>query len=379
MKSSSIASSNSRSKSSSSKSSKVLRLSSSASNAETTAFFFLPFSCSSSHASKATSDPANSNKSILFARSYTSPSKPREARFSNASSISACVCSPRTNSPGSTYSNSSSSFVSSKPLSCFDSSGNISASVFSSGILSSTDCNVSSISSDTSCSGISFISGVSFASGCSSDTTGISFSSCTFSICFAASASCAAFSCAFNCSIDGSSTFSSSKSNSSKLRSSSLRASSASGIGTTFFCNSFACASFAISTADFVSLISCGSGLAACCAALANSTADKASPPDCAESFTGSLSISGSAIPAIPTLTESDAPSASKAIGVVESEAVFLEITSPINDSISSCVTAPPLWLISFLRFSKIVSLITPKSAFASSDKIISAFSCTTS
>ena len=36
---------------------------------DTAAFFFLPFSCSSSHASSATSEPASSSKSILFARS----------------------------------------------------------------------------------------------------------------------------------------------------------------------------------------------------------------------------------------------------------------------------------------------------------------------
>ena len=185
---------------------------------------------------------------------------------------------------------------------------------------------------------------------------------------------------------------SSSKSNSSKFKSSSLSSSSVSDIGSAFFCTAFSCASFASSTADFVSLASCGSGLAACCAALASSTADIGwlCDSDC------ELSTAGSLVPAIPLPTALPALSPSNAIGAVsavvpvsvcakvscfssESEDVFLEITSPIKDSISSCVTAPPVWLIRFFKFSKIVSLINPKSALASSARIISAFSCTTS
>ena len=275
--------------------------------------------------------------------------------------------SPRTNSPGSTYSNSSASFSGTSEYSgCSCTSSAVGAGVISElssvavcspavDALSSIGC---SVASSTFGSSSDFFSSSAFPAFCAAFN------------CSAANASSAALSCAFNSSIEGLwlSSDSSSKSNSSKFKSSSLSSSSVSDIGSAFFCTAFSCASFASSTADIGWL--CDS--------------------DC------ELSTAGSLVPAIPLPTALPALSPSNAIGAVsavvpvsvcakvscfssESEDVFLEITSPIKDSISSCVTAPPVWLIRFFKFSKIVSLINPKSALASSARIISAFSCTTS
>ena len=357
-----MAISSSLSRSSSSRSSKSPNVSSSLSNAETVAFFFLPFSCSSNHASSTVSEPANSSKSILFALSYTSPSSPRDARLSSASSISACVCSPRTSSPGSTYSYSSDSsgFSSTKAVSsgCSVSETTSSASTGSTEspcVLASASCSDSSFSSFCSVSASIF---------CSVSASSFTSSS-SFGFCSDLDASSKASGCGSDCvaTVSTVSSASSSKSSSSKLKSSSLSSSSFSWAANAFFNASISCASFAISTADFVSLTSCGSGLAACCAALASSTADTAP-------------VSGVSCGTAATSGSSGKTLLSSTLGVSE---VFLEMTSPIRDSISSWLTVPPLWLIIRFRFSKIVSLITPRSAFASSDKIISAFSCTTS